>query len=124
MINGGVKLSEEEKYKIIRLSDVKTVERMNEIIYEITKGNSKFSVALAEIKGENKAHYHTYTTEIYHVTKGKCSVILDGKKVDLNEGDTIIIYPKTTHQVISDYVKVLVIATPPYSPEDYFEIKK
>lgn len=97
---------------------------MDEIVYEITKGNSKFSIALAEIKGENKAHYHTYTTEIYHIAEGRCTVVLDGKKIELNKGDTIIIYPKTIHQVISDYVRILVVASPPFSPEDYFEIRK
>ncbi|MEQ9716543.1 MAG: cupin domain-containing protein [Candidatus Asgardarchaeia archaeon] len=113
-----------EKYQIFRIENVKRINKNAETIYEIIRNKFDFSIALAEVRGENTAHYHLKTTEIYHIVDGNCTLILNGERISMNTNDTIIIYPKTIHQIKSKYVKVLVIAFPPFSEKDYFEIKK
>jgi len=113
-----------KKYEIIHLSDSNIVNKGSEIIYEILKCNSTFSVALAEVRGKNSAHYHNKLTEVYHIVDGSGILVLNNEEVSVQKGDTILIYPETVHQIKSDYIKILVIATPPFSEKDYFEVSK
>lgn len=113
-----------KKYEIIRLRNSNIVNKGKEIIYEILKCNSTFSVALAEVRGENSAHYHNKLTEVYHIVDGSGILVLDGKEISIQKGDSILIYPRTVHQIKSEYIKILVIVTPPFSEKDYFEVSK
>jgi len=83
----------------------------------------KVSVALVEVRGEGEPHYHSRTEEIYFVVRGEGIVELDGRPVEVKEGDLIVIEPGTVHSVDGE-MDLLVVCSPPFDPEDVLDPKE
>jgi len=109
---------------LFKLDKVNKVKLKNETVHEILVLDNKFSVALAEVSGENQAHYHKERTEVYHITKGSGKIIINGQVVNVEEGDTILIRPGLVHQILSENIRVLVICTPPFEKKDYHPVEQ
>lgn len=70
---------------------------------------------------EMDRHYHERTTEVYICTGGKGWLEVDGERIPLREGTTVVVEPGMVHKPIPDGepIQVLVITSPPFgSPMD------
>ena len=84
------------------------------------------SIAIAKDIKPTINHSHKRSTEIYWVTEG--TVVLEVtsnenvQTVSLEEGSILAIEPNELHKVISSSEKnnVIVLSTPPWSPNDEF----
>lgn len=66
-------------------------------------------------------HCHRKSQEIYHITDGCGIMQLGSQAIEVKEGDTIYIPPKTPHSIENtgaESLKILCCCAPPYSHED------
>lgn len=91
-----------------------------EIICEIdpTEKHKNYSVAIFVID-QSILHYHKLTTEIYEVIKGNLTVIKNGKKYKLKEGDKLTILPNEVHSALGNGTWAKVTSTPGWTVEDH-----
>ncbi len=88
-------------------------------VRELYEGRG-MSVALVEVRGEGEPHYHSRTEEVYFVVRGDGVVELDGRPVEVKEGDLLVIEPGTVHSVRGE-MDILVVCRPPFDPEDVLD---
>ena len=96
-----------------------------EIICEIdpTSEHPQKSVALAVV-GKSKLHYHKSSTEIYEAIKGKLTVIINGKRHVLQEGEKIKIKPNEIHSAEGNEAWFLTYSTPGWNFEDHIIVER
>lgn len=83
----------------------------------------KMSFAQASIKpGQTTLlHMHEKSEEIYHITTGSGIMTLGNRRFAIQSGDTICIYPGTSHRVENtgkDVLQILCCCAPPYAHSD------
>ena len=67
-------------------------------IYE--SGDKRFEIStFNQLTGQDR-HYHKDATEIYTVLDGQMSIWVENDIIALDQGDEIIIFPYTWHQVL------------------------
>jgi N-acetylneuraminate synthase len=67
-------------------------------------------------------HHHLVKHESFFVVKGTAQMVVDGKPVELNAGERLVIEPKTRHSFTGDGSCLLLETSMPSIPEDsYFE---
>lgn len=61
-------------------------------------------------------HYHERTTEVYICTGGKGWLEVNGDRIPLREGTTVVVEPGMVHKPIPDGepIQVLVVTSPPF----------
>ena len=64
-----------------------------------------------------ECHYHTRTTEIYHILEGGGVLRVDSEQYDLHPGLTVYVPAGSEHGGEGDF-RSIVICTPPFDPED------
>lgn len=70
---------------------------------------------------DSRDHYHKVQEEIYYVLKGTGVMVLDGERVNIGEGDAVVIRPEVRHHSEGG-IEVLIICCPPYEDGDcYFD---
>ena len=47
-------------------------------------------------------HYHAHCTEVFHVTGGRGAFVIDGRRVELAPGDTLLCQPGEVHSTINE----------------------
>lgn len=66
-------------------------------------------------------HYHKVTSEVYYILEGTGKVELDGHWHDVKPGSVVNIPAGTRHRIVSESgLKTVVVAVPPFDPEDEF----
>jgi len=90
-------------------------------LYEMAlpMGRSCESWAIADMSDVSYStpHYHK-ETEIYFVLEGAGTVVVGGKEIQVNKGDSVLTPPNTVHFTISDGDLVLgVVNCPPFQGE-------
>ncbi|MCP4612818.1 MAG: cupin domain-containing protein [Planctomycetes bacterium] len=65
-------------------------------------GCGGIEIATCNQKTVQKRHFHKIATEIYSVLEGHLIIEVNGKIVELDCGDEIIILPETMHKVIPE----------------------
>ena len=66
-------------------------------------------------------HVHLTSQEIYHVTKGRGTMVLGDESFGIGPGDSVLIPPGTPHSLAQsggEELVVLCCCSPPYSDED------
>ena len=65
-------------------------------------------------------HYHRDTTEVYYILSGSGKMELNGEWVGVTPGSVVRIDAGTRHRLVAegDGVTTLVMAFPPFNPED------
>lgn len=103
-------------------------ERIQEVL-GIQAGNVN-SHSIAEITippgGAAMPHYHKLTEESYFLLSGAATLIIQGEKLSLAAGDTVLIEPGETHQIMNNDEEELVfiaVCVPAWQPDDSFEVK-
>ncbi|MFW5869096.1 MAG: cupin domain-containing protein, partial [Armatimonadota bacterium] len=66
---------------------------------------------------EAECHYHTRTTEIYHILEGSGTLRVGDAEYDLQAGLTIYVPAGLEHGGEGDFHSI-VICTPPFDPDD------
>lgn len=59
-------------------------------------------------------HYHPEAEETYYILKGHGTMMIQDKKIEVEEGDTILISPNETHQLFAKDgdIEAIVICSP------------
>jgi mannose-6-phosphate isomerase-like protein (cupin superfamily) len=96
---------------------------IKELMHPEVHGNSAQSLAEATVPAGNTTilHRHEITEEIYHILSGSGVLSLDGKMIDVKEGDSVCILPGTTHKIKNTGQKdlrILCCCSPAYSHDD------
>ena len=64
-----------------------------------------------------KTHYHKKMTEIYYVLQGQGQIELDGIRVDVEPGTSVMIKPGCRHRLIGKF-KIINVPIPAFDPDD------
>lgn len=72
---------------------------------------------VVNISQESRVHYHKKMTEIYYILEGRGQVELDGMRVDVEPGSSILIKPGCRHRAIGK-LRLLNIPIPAFDAED------
>lgn len=84
-------------------------------------GNEAASLHMVDISEDALPHFHKRITEIYYILEGEGFLELDGEKVPVGPGVSVLIQPGTMHRALGQ-LKILNIAVPTFDPEDeWFE---
>jgi mannose-6-phosphate isomerase-like protein (cupin superfamily) len=75
------------------------------------------SIHQVQIKIDADVHYHKKLTEIYYILEGSGFLELDGDKVSVEPGMSVMIKPGCRHRAVGE-MKILNIAVPAFDPED------
>ncbi|WP_299009142.1 cupin domain-containing protein [uncultured Shewanella sp.] len=51
------------------------------------------------------AHYHQSTLEVFHITSGAGTMVIDGQLFHLIKGDTLTCHPKAIHSADNPYAE-------------------
>ncbi len=91
-----------------------------EIICEVDPSSEhpQFSSSIAAIKS-SKPHYHNLAEETYVVLRGRLDMFIDGKHLVLNEGERVVVPPKSIHFAKGDFTLVQVDSSPGWTPSDH-----
>ena len=76
-------------------SKVKEKHGINISIYGIPKGINADVVHIAVKKGHHEEFYHTKSTFIYYIIKGKGRFYLNDKETKVKQADLLVVQPKT-----------------------------
>ena len=83
--------------------------------------NQSLAEAIIEPDTTTIRHKHLKSEEIYHVTAGSGRMRLGDEEFGLVKGDTVLIPPGITHQLVNDGVELLRVfccCSPAYSHAD------
>ena len=75
------------------------------------------SLHLVNIKKDSETHYHKKLTEIYFVLDGEGVMELDGERIPVKKGHSIMIKPGCRHRAVGE-LKIINIAIPVFDPDD------
>ena len=70
-----------------------------------------------DISQDSRVHYHKKLTELYLILEGEGHMELDGEKIPVKPMTTVLIQPGCRHRAVGD-LKIIVVAMPPFDPED------
>jgi mannose-6-phosphate isomerase-like protein (cupin superfamily) len=77
--------------------------------------------ATLEAGAETERHYHRQSEEIYHITRGRGVMEIDGEVREVAVGDTILIPAGSWHQIQAlEALEFLCCCAPPYSHQDTY----
>ena len=89
--------------------------------YSYKIDNSSISIDIEDVyKGHEKYCKSLVSTFIYYVLSGSGTFKINGKKYDVIEGDVIEI-PSNTEFVFAGKMKLLLIMTPAFNPDNEIE---
>lgn len=96
---------------------------VTEILCEIdpTSAHASHSTVVSVID-KTDLHFHEKTTEIYKVLKGVLTIVIDGKKVTLNEGESQTILPHQKHEAAGDETWVTCSSKPGWKRQDHHKV--
>lgn len=87
----------------------------------VEESNHEVSFHVVEIKADAEYHYHKNHTEIYYILEGEGFLELDGNKLPVKPGISVLIKPGCRHRAIGK-LKVINVPLPAFDPEDeYFD---
>ena len=75
------------------------------------------SLHVVEIKQDAQAHYHQRMTEIYYILEGSGKLELDGRLIDVEVGDAVLIKPGCRHRAIGA-LRIINVPIPAFDPAD------
>ncbi|MEL7297282.1 MAG: cupin domain-containing protein [Pseudomonadota bacterium] len=84
----------------------------------------EYSVAKTIVPPRTEAtqHFHEHTEELYVVTGGVGTIVVDGKSIDVSAGDTVLIEVGERHFAMSNSdsgLEFLAISFPAYDSADF-----
>jgi mannose-6-phosphate isomerase-like protein (cupin superfamily) len=114
-------MSEEKRYSIADFSAIAPVEcpcgLSRRAYIEASGGNVSFH--LLDVKIDAQLHYHKEHTEIYYILEGEGFLELDGEKLPVKPGSSVMIHPYCRHRAIG-LLKVINVSLPSFDMNDEF----
>lgn len=83
----------------------------------------QYSVAVAVID-RSLPHVHKVTTETYEVLKGRLTLVLNGKVILLETGDSAVVTPDTVHWAEGNSTWVSVRSEPGWTAADHIPVRQ
>ena len=83
----------------------------------VQDGNRVASMHLVEISKESRPHYHKKMTEIYYVLEGVGHLEIDGDKIPLKPGTSVLIPPNSLHRAVGK-LRIINVPIPAFDPAD------
>ena len=80
---------------------------------------SPASFHIVQITEDSTVHYHKRMTEIYHVLEGQGHLELDGRRVPVRPGSTVMIQPGCHHRAVGK-LTIINVAIPAFDPTDEY----
>ena len=116
--------------KRVRLSDISPFSGNDkcETFELVGKGAAverrEYSIAKTVVPPNTKAtpHHHDHTEELYVVTSGFGTIVVDGKPIDVSAGDTVLIEIGERHFAMTNSdsgLEFLAISIPAYDSADF-----
>ena len=113
----------EEKYVVADFSAIVPVPcpcGMSRRAY-IEESGHEVSFHVVDIKVDAQYHYHKEHSEIYYILEGEGFLELDGGKIPVKPGISVLIKPGCRHRAIGN-LKVINVSMPAFDPTDeYFD---
>ena len=82
-----------------------------------TPDNPVATLHRVDIQEDARTHYHKRLTEIYYILEGEGFMELDGERVPVRPGMSILIQPGCRHRAVGK-MRILNIPVPAFDPED------
>jgi mannose-6-phosphate isomerase-like protein (cupin superfamily) len=86
----------------------------------------KLGVAWVDVTAgaTSPAHYHTRTQELYYITGGAGTMVLDGAETPVGPGDAVAIPPGVVHAIRAgeEGLELVCVSSPPYDVRDDIEV--
>jgi mannose-6-phosphate isomerase-like protein (cupin superfamily) len=94
------------------------------IAFDPLKDNVPFTccVEIFDVGGKTPPNRHMYATELFFVLKGEGRATSDGKTVTLQEGDSLVVLPSSTHVIENTGSSRLYTLTVMVPNEDFAEL--
>jgi mannose-6-phosphate isomerase-like protein (cupin superfamily) len=105
---------------ILRLPEDNPTEIICEI--EPASDHPERSVAIAAITASSP-HYHNQSVEVYEVLQGKLELHVDGKVINLAEGESFTIQPKQEHSAKGSFTLIRITSTPGWTADDHILVE-
>ena len=83
----------------------------------IAESGGKVSFHVVEISRDAKLHYHKNHSEIYYILEGTGFLELDGEKLPVKPGCSVLLKPGCRHRALGQ-LKVINVSLPAFDPED------
>ncbi|MFH1751826.1 MAG: AraC family ligand binding domain-containing protein [archaeon] len=107
---------------IVRKNEAKEFKNSNNCVaYEYLLNDEDINVALIKINGrypEKGFVLNEISKEICFITKGGGKVVVEGKEIELNEGDAILILPNKKY-FFEGNLEIVVSCTPTWKIEQH-----
>lgn len=81
--------------------------------------NNVATFHVVEISEDAQEHYHKGMCEVYFVLEGEGEMLLNGESHAVKPGSVVLINAGTRHRAVGK-LKVIVVAIPPFDPQDEF----
>lgn len=86
--------------------------------------NYNYSLALTKLPNNSivARHKHVKSEELYIITKGSATMIVNNSKIKVSEGDTIIIYANDVHEMYTsttETIEFYALTIPPFETKDF-----
>lgn len=82
-----------------------------------------YSLALTRLEkgGTVVRHHHAASEEIYLFTEGRCTMAVEGTRIDAAPGTVVAIRPGEQHEILPcpEAAAFYALSIPPYRPEDF-----
>jgi len=82
-----------------------------------TPDNPVATLHQVDIQEDARTHYHKRLTEIYYVLEGEGFMELDGERIPVRPGMSILIQPGCRHRAVGR-MRILNIPVPAFDPAD------
>jgi mannose-6-phosphate isomerase-like protein (cupin superfamily) len=83
----------------------------------VREDNQVASMHVVEISQDSRPNYHKKMTEIYYVLEGEGHLEIDGDKVPLKPGVSVLIPPNSLHRAVGK-LKLINVPVPTFDPAD------
>ena len=114
-------MSEKKRYTIADFTAIEPVEcpcGLSRRAY-IEASEGKVSFHRLDVKIDAQLHYHKEHEEIYYILEGEGFLDLDGEKLPVKPGSSVMIHPYCRHRAIGQ-LKVINVSLPSFDVNDEF----
>ena len=112
-------MHERPRFQAIEMDDVKAVAcpcgQSRRAFADVPDGVA--TMHRVDISADARVHYHKKMTEIYYVLAGEGHMELDGQRVPLRPGSTVMIHPGCRHRAVGK-LQIINVAVPAFDESD------
>jgi len=106
-------------YEVVHMDEIEKIDCMCGASRRafIDDPDKVMSLHVVDIRTDSKVHYHKHITETYYVLEGEGHMELNGDRIPVRPGSTILIKPGCRHRAVGQ-LKVIVVPVPAFDARD------